>query len=211
VKRFAALAAAGLMVFALVVPASAQNFNNSAHDFGAVGAWNAGGQSCSVCHTPHGATVATNLAPLWGHTGDTDPAAGRTFTAYSGFDIDAADAGAAPDGTSVLCLGCHDGVGYLDSFGGATGTQNWTDLGLTASANLGQALTNDHPISITHDEGADTELVAAAGLVTSGYLDANSKVQCTSCHDVHNYGNFGALLKVDNAADALCKTCHNKG
>jgi predicted CXXCH cytochrome family protein len=46
-----------------------------------------------------------------------------------------------------------------------------------------------------------------------GTIDADmlftAKVECASCHDVHDSG-FPSLLVMDNAASALCLTCHDK-
>ncbi|MDH5630289.1 MAG: cytochrome c3 family protein, partial [Gammaproteobacteria bacterium] len=121
-------------------------------------------------------------------------------------------------GVSLLCLSCHDGTVAVDSFGGATGTTF-----VPTTANLGDILSNDHPISVTYDDVADTELHAATTTITigdggavSGTIDslllAAGEVQCSSCHDVHNTNAVTGtqLLLKSNAGSALCLTCHNK-
>ncbi|MCP4668022.1 MAG: cytochrome c3 family protein, partial [Deltaproteobacteria bacterium] len=36
------------------------------------------------------------------------------------------------------------------------------------------------------------------------------KIECASCHDVHNAYDNDHLLNVDNNASALCLACHDK-
>ncbi|NOY60274.1 MAG: cytochrome C, partial [Calditrichaeota bacterium] len=81
---------------------------------------------------------------------------------------------------------------------------------------------NDHPVSFTYDAAlASTDgglydpTSQTSGL--GGTIDADmlysSKLQCASCHDVHNNhsnGTSGHLLVKSNASSALCLTCHNK-
>ena len=170
----------------------------TAHDFSGAG-WNSSGEICIVCHTPHNAQALTS-APLWNHTYTT-----QTFNVYSGFDLDATVG--QPSEASKLCLSCHDGTVALDSFGGATGTN---PIG-SGSANLGTSLTNDHPISMTYDGGLassdgglkDPTSQAVAALLHSG------KVECSSCHDVHD-NTVAPFLRMSNTNSALCLTCHDK-
>lgn len=88
-------------------------------------------------------------------------------------------------------------------------------------------LSNDHPVSFDYD----ASLVALdSGLSipnnTQGYV-VNIKVrlfpnasgelkslECSTCHDVHNYGSDGAgttpFLVISNVGSALCTNCHLK-
>jgi predicted CXXCH cytochrome family protein len=203
------------MVFALAGQAAGQGFTGSAHDFNAAGAWNVGLQSCSVCHTPHGSGYDGTLVPLWGNVADTADAADRTYTMYDNSfrgTIVAGAVAAAPTGISAVCLGCHDGQGYMD---GGTGTMTTLTPGSSAILDPGGDavidLTNDHPISIDY-----ATVVAADGdffdnASTDALLDAGGDVQCSSCHDVHNGSGIAKLLVMANTADQLCLTCHNKG
>ncbi len=129
-----------------------------------------------------------------------------------------------PDGTSVLCLSCHDGVGNLDAFGGTNGGVDAYAIATgTTKMTRAEALRNngtgEHPYSFTYsaalvtaDQGGasnpglyDFDDVDVAALLSVG------KVQCTSCHDVHNSEDtpYG-LLVMSNAQSALCRTCHTK-
>ena len=204
-RKLAGLTAVAGLFFAAT--ASADTIVGSAHDFSAE-TW-AGGEICVVCHTPH--TAISTDGPLWNRA--TYSPAG--FTMYPSGGTIQGTIDAAPTGTSVLCLSCHDGTVAIDSFGGATGGTFVGDL--NAAALLDTNLTNDHPVSITYDPGADTELNATSTAVTFGSggsgtvadLIEGGKVQCASCHDVHNTESVTAepyLLRVDNTGTSGSET-----
>jgi predicted CXXCH cytochrome family protein len=189
----------------------------SDHDFSGQG-WS-GGEICVACHTPHNSDTSVAEAPLWNHTLTTS-----TFTVYTSGTMDSTPG--QPDGISKLCLSCHDGTVALDSFGGASGSSF-----MTGPHRLGTDLSDDHPISMTYDAALATAdpglndptatnvVVGQApftdnGTITDVMLSAN-KVQCSSCHDVHNNevisGSPGdPLLRVSKSGSAICLTCHNK-
>jgi predicted CXXCH cytochrome family protein len=169
---------------------------------------------CLPCHTPHNATTET-AAPLWNH----DVPLGSTFTPYADLagTLDATDVG-EPSGVSLLCLSCHDGVTAIDSFGGASGTAL-----MTGARNVGQDLSNDHPISFDYDaaQGDDSGLLVSsttAAPLTGSIADemlfgvGNTQVECASCHDVHDDsdGANASLLRITNVDSVLCLTCHDK-
>lgn len=180
----------------------------SPHDFSGE-AWNYTGEICVVCHTPHNAGAGD--APLWNHTTTT-----ASFTVYSSASLNASVP--QPSGTSKACLSCHDGTVALDSFGGDTGTTFIADLGDPGIV-LGTDLRNDHPISFpyntalaTADGGLYDPSTANSGL--GGTIDNDmllgGKVECASCHDVHNSTGLPELLVKSNSGSGLCLTCHNK-
>ncbi len=184
--------------------ANAQNIAGSAHDFSGE-AWNGSGEICLPCHTPHNAL--STLVPLWNH--DTSAS---TFTLYSSVTLDATVG--QPSAASLACLSCHDGTVALDSFGGNTG-----NVFIGGGDNLGTDLSNDHPVSFTYDAalatldgGLHDPSTVNSGL--GGTIDADlllgAKMECASCHDVHNSSGLAGLLRIDNAASALCLTCHDK-
>ncbi len=186
----------------------AQGITGSAHDFSG-DAWNSTGQICITCHTPHNADTTVAGSPLWNHQ-----VTAATFTLYSSTTLDANDLG-QPDGVSKLCLSCHDGTVGLEAFGGVNTVTN----PITGTALLGTDLANDHPISFTYNTAlatTDGELydpsTANSGL--GGTINADmlysGKMECSSCHDVHNSPGIAKLLVKSNAASALCLTCHNK-
>ena len=209
--------------------ANAGTITGTSHDMSAQGF--TGGQICVVCHTPHNSNTSVTEAPLWNHDVTTE-----SFTMYSSGTLDSTPDG-QPSGISKLCLSCHDGVTAIDSFGGSSG-DGTTTMAITEGAGNkavggdSNSLTNDHPISITYNaalavtdpglhnpvtrdiiigEGGDK---TRSGTVTSLML-SNDKVQCSSCHDVHN--NFVGpdaadqpFLRISKAGSKLCLTCHNK-
>lgn len=203
--KFLLMLAASLM-FAMSA-ASAQGITGSEHDFSSAG-WNSTGEICIVCHTPHAADMTVADSPLWNHEVTT-----ATFTLYSSSTLDATDL-AQPAGVSKLCLSCHDGTVALDSFGGTTGTTN-----LTGDALIGTDLSDDHPVSFTYNTtlaNTDGELFDPSTKTTSlgGTIDADllfgNKMECASCHDVHDSAGNTKLLRISNASSALCLTCHDK-
>jgi predicted CXXCH cytochrome family protein len=206
-KRLAALVAGGLVFLAAAGWASGQTIVGSKHDFSGK-AWNTTGEICVVCHTPHNADASVTDAPLWNHELTTS-----TFTLYNTATLDATVG--QPDASSKLCLSCHDGTVALDNFGGNTGGTNFIGGG----ANLGTDISDDHPISFTYDAAlatADgglydptTTSSGLGGTIQQDLLIAD-KVQCASCHDVHNGSGVAKLLRKSNANSALCLTCHSK-
>jgi len=189
---------------------AATGIAGSAHDFSA-NTWS-GGRICVVCHTPHNAP--SSLVPLWNHA----TTATTSFTLYSSDTFDGASTIGQPTGVSKACLSCHDGTVAIDSFGGTTGS---TTLAPTDEHNLGTDLSNDHPISFTYsatlastDGGLYDPTTQTSGITTSGTIEndmlVSDKVECSSCHDVHNSTGLDDLLVKSNAASALCLTCHNK-
>lgn len=206
-KILTTLVLTGLMSFA----GFAQNIAGSAHDF-STETWNSGAAICEVCHTPHNA-VTISEAPLWNHEVTI-----TTFTIYNSTVSPSFTATAnQPDGSSKLCLSCHDGTVAMDNFGGQTAGTNF----ISGDHNLGNDLSNDHPVSFVYDTSlaaSDGGLFdpnsASSGLPSGGTIQEDlllaNKLQCSSCHDVHNAAGVSSLLVKSNAGSALCLTCHNK-
>ncbi|MFC2123349.1 cytochrome c3 family protein [Bacteroidota bacterium] len=187
---------------------SGQNILGSAHDFSG-DTWNTTTEICIVCHTPHNADGSITDAPLWNHQITGQP----SFTLYASSTLDATMG--QPDASSKLCLSCHDGLTAVDNFGGTTtGTQF-----ITGTADIGTDLSDDHPVSFTYDAAlatADGDLndptVATSGMGSTINADMlfSGKMQCASCHDVHNGSGEVSMLIKSNSASGLCLTCHTK-
>jgi predicted CXXCH cytochrome family protein len=184
-----------------------QSIVGSAHDFSQA-SWNTTGQICIVCHAPHNADVSVNDAPLWNHQSTV-----ATFTPYSSASLNATVG--QPDASSKLCLSCHDGTVAVDNFGGITSGTFY----LTGSTLIGTDLNDDHPVSFVYDAAlaiadgglADpTSTNSGLGGTISEDLLIGNKVQCASCHDVHNASGIDNLLIKSNAQSDLCLTCHIK-
>jgi len=181
----------------------------SAHDFSGV-SW-ANNQICIVCHTPHNGMTVLD-APLWSHEQST-----AAYALYASPTFDGSATIGQPSGNSKLCLSCHDGTVALENFGGiTTGTTFITGSALVGG---GGDLSRDHPISFIYNDAlavADGGLSAPTttnsglgGTIDEDLLYAN-RMECASCHDVHNKYGHSHLLIMSNAGSALCLTCHTK-
>jgi predicted CXXCH cytochrome family protein len=187
-----------------------QTIVNSAHDFSAAN-WNTTDEICIVCHTPHNADMTVPDAPLWNH----EVTGVLNYALYESLTFDGAASIGQPDGSSKLCLSCHDGTVALENFSGNTGGVNLIE----GDALIGENLGDDHPISFTYNTalaGTDGGLWDPAthdsglgGTITNDLLYGD-KMQCASCHDVHNGAGVIHLLRVSNTGSALCLTCHKK-
>lgn len=91
---------------------------------------------------------------------------------------------------------------------------------ITRAQSLRNNGATEHPFSFTYSTAlvtADQGLATNPGLydpsvgTVAALLDTGGKVQCTSCHDVHNSAETAyALLVKSNVGSALCRTCHTK-
>lgn len=195
------------VVGALILSSAQAAITGSAHDF-STASWNFSGEICQPCHTPHDANLDVEGAPLWNRQTTT-----ATFDLYSSPTFDGSATIGQPSGTSKLCMSCHDGTVALDNYGGFTGGNNFAFL------QVGTDLRNDHPVSFTYDStlaSADPELydptTQSSGLGSTIHVDLlhEGRLECSSCHDVHNSSGSDYLLVKSNEGSALCLTCHNK-
>ena len=206
------------LVLGLTPLCRGQQITGSHHDFTTTSkaAYNSTGEVCIVCHAPHGTDRVA--VPLWNHN-----TTAQTFTTYSGYKFVNYTGAVAPDpdGASKLCLSCHDGVSAINQFGGKYQGPGGAPLTLGVHASmLGTDLSNDHPVSFVYNTAlslatnggvkdpaiANTSL---GGTIATDLLDKDGKVQCPSCHEVHDQTIF-RFGKISNAGSALCLTCHNK-
>lgn len=161
-----------------------------------------GNQVCLPCHTPHNALLYGDENVLWNHA-ETE----ETFIMYK-------STAGQPEGPSKMCLSCHDGVTAIDNYGGNGGT----GIVITGARALGADLSNDHPIGIEYPTALPAEFKDPATfapgvgggpgvrLVDIGGVD---RVECTSCHNVHNNG-LGTFLRVPLQESYICLQCHIK-
>ncbi|HUT34727.1 MAG TPA: hypothetical protein VNE39_14655 [Planctomycetota bacterium] len=162
---------------------------------------------CKPCHTPHHAPYY-NDGPLWNHALSSLPG----LTGYS-----------------KLCMGCHDGITAVDSYGYVDSTSftlNSGTPGMVAGDvrwNIGRyGLADDHPVSIPYPDLADDEEGPPHGLEAradvESYLE-DGKVECTSCHRVHSRGSDTLhdedagepqryILRRTRAGSQICRACH---
>ncbi len=197
----------------------AGSMKGTAHDLASKGFGM--GENCIICHTPHNSDISVTLTPLWSH----EPSS-STFNMYFTED---ANTSTRPTGASKLCLSCHDGVSAIDRFGGRTTGKFLSDNTRKNSSNV---QSDSHPVSITFDSAMAAEnpslydpaattitIGAGSGKTRTGTIDelllSNGKIQCNSCHDVHNNvvgpdGKDQPFLKITKARSEICLTCHNK-
>jgi hypothetical protein len=126
-----------------------------------------------------------------------------------------------------LCLSCHDGTVAINNYAGSSGSMK---MGPGESAYISTDLSNDHPVGIAYNAASATtngkladpttksvtigSTVSRSGTITAMML-VEGKVECNSCHDVHNVYTVATdsgrgLVKVSLAGSSLCRQCHNK-
>lgn len=165
-------------------------------------------QICVFCHTPHNANVEGG-APLWNRSFSS-----QTFSRYSSATLEirltAATRTAAgydtpgwqPDGSSKLCLSCHDGVSSLGTLvnGGVIAMDAGGGDTITGIASFNPSgnkmKTGHHPVSFVYDASVKNAINASASkstyklptdatAVPEVKLDKNNKMQCITCHNAH--------------------------
>ena len=170
---------------------------------------------CIFCHTVH---KVNGESPLWNHA----MSSVTNYVVYSSARLESLNLTVPqPNGSSRLCLSCHDGTVALGSIDSRVTPVPVYQNGATITAmpagqnNLGTDLSTDHPVSMDYDAAAqaDTTLQPRAAIspaVKLEMVNGANCIQCTSCHNPHDnqYGNF---LVMDNTSSALCSACHQPG
>jgi predicted CXXCH cytochrome family protein len=203
-RRFSAVLAF-IFISSILFP---QSVVNTVHNLSVTGPGTIKASSetevCIFCHTPHNSKPN---GPLWNRN---DP--GATYILYNSSTLQAVPG--QPDGSSTLCLSCHDGTIALGNVISRT-----TDItfsgGVTkmpaGRTNLSTDLSDDHPVSFVYNSAlsvADGQLKDPSAVSYPVSLE-NGKVQCTSCHDPHKniYSDF---LVASNRFSELCFKCHDR-
>jgi hypothetical protein len=153
---------------------------------------------CKFCHIPHS---SVSPIPMWGR-----PMPGESVR-YEVPDLlqenDVAVPAPQPDGSSRLCLSCHDGTIALGELTGRSTPIRMKGADRLSAGRpgfLGTDLSGSHPISIVVGEVAarppspnrDMGLKPSEVIVTNLdiRLDESGKMQCSTCHTVHSDANF---------------------
>ncbi len=153
--------------------------------------WGANGEECKICHPLQNSLTEIKYKPLWNNK-----VLNKTYTIYTSPTLNA-DVN-QPDGSSKLCLSCHDGT--------------------IATNNIGSDLSDDHPVSFTYnsalaiiDGGLNDPSITLSGLGGTIETDllSSGKMQCTSCHNPHQ-STYPHYLIMNNEKSELCFKCHNK-
>ena len=188
-------------------------------------------QICIFCHTPHNSNPAR---PLWNHeisaVTNYIPYFSNTLQSYS------SPAGAPTvDGTSKLCLSCHDGTVAIGSV-----ASRFDDIVMSSSPCLdatgrladtadpectgfiGTDLSGGHPISIIFDDNLTSQrnshIPKLSNLVFPSTIHdpdvrlspthGGMGVQCSSCHDPHGTKAEWPPFWRKESHDAVCLVCH---
>ena len=198
-----------LSVLFFCIPAllSAQSIVNTVHNLSVSGSGTIKATSeseiCIFCHTSHNSNPA---APLWNKK---DP--GLTYTLYNSSTMQALPG--QPDGSSILCLSCHDGTIALGNV-----LSRKTSIDFTSDAKMPKGKTNlttdlrdDHPISFVYDAAlaSSDQQIKTPASITKPVMLEKTKMQCTSCHDPHKNIEENFLL-ITNQYSNLCNSCHQK-
>ena len=181
-------------------------------------------QMCVFCHHPHrsvGATLDTRAYTnevLWNQVNQS--------SAYAVYNSDSID-GAVGNVTSTsgmrtyLCLACHDGdiaanalVALPGDIGAGQTVLKTLDGGQLIQPGESQ-LQDDHPVNVVYDETLDTGLGANVGdEIDNIYPLFGGKVQCATCHDVHDSLDTSStgvqFMRVSawGPQSAICISCH---
>ena len=171
---------------------------------------------CKFCHVPHSAVVAE---PLWGHALSQQRYEVPSLRAGSAGEVQAPQ----PDGSSRLCLSCHDGTVALGEIAGEPRPVLMSGLGRLRPGRpgyLGTDLSGSHPISFVMPDGDGEVREGDMGLRPLAViesdpdvrLDRAGKMQCTTCHDPHADRFFVPdrvpRFWVKPTVDEVCLTCH---
>ncbi|MCP4657916.1 MAG: cytochrome c3 family protein [bacterium] len=217
-----------VFLFIVVAQVEAQTVVGSRHDLSTTAPSD---RVCAFCHTPHTGNTDV-VAPLWNRFVDLT----TVFTTYTSPTMNTVP-GQPTLTISGVCLGCHDGTVSTAVVNGNLGNTKH-DLvnapipdgmpGTNFPANCrnchgelygdppadwqGTDLSNDHPITMTYPTPAQDAAYRVPPDLTNGWSDValfNGRVECPSCHDVHD-PTIVPFLTRTNVASQLCLTCHIK-
>lgn len=193
------------------------------------------GNLCVYCHTQHTGQQKSDVPPLWNRadpvtvytpyrspTLDSDPrqpsgvslaclschdgtlAVDRVAKRPMGFDFGASRSlhmKMSRTENMESCGQCHRGDKRR--------IPGLHDIGLAA---FGQSLNDDHPVSIDYPppwRDPKFHALPVDGVFSNGVRLFDGRVECASCHDVHNPQNAPFLRESARGAQ-LCLTCHEK-
>lgn len=193
-------------------------------------------QICIFCHTPHGASAQSTL---WNRKAPEGPNAyllntSSTLAIGNNTKVPTADTGYVedstiyPNGSTRLCMSCHDGVTAIGTILNGVINNGDGDAILSAKATKVVDLTTAHPVSFVYKSSGDSVLAAinSAKGDTFQYpalatvpLDGEGRMQCTTCHDPHEDTRgtdadqypFWRHVVVGNyvaSFDDVCAACH---
>jgi len=184
-------------------------------------------QICVFCHTPH---RSSGEGPLWNRQATT-----KTFKHFSSSTLSIDDPAlratseyGQPNGSSRLCLSCHDGVTALGAvfttpFSASPQPIHFIDVkGGRSGAGVAisyETFSSHHPVSFKYDANVVNILQTTFGKsyyyppLNNIKTDKLERMQCTTCHDPHqDKSNNPSPITPFWAAgtyDDVCLACHN--
>lgn len=186
-------------------------------------------QVCVFCHTPHG---SSGEGPLWNRMASSV----TFFKHYSSPSLaidDPAVKGISeygqPNGSSRLCLSCHDGVTALGALFSSPEPaflpqMHFLDVKKGESGpNIHlpyQTYSSHHPVSFKYDINVRSILTNAPynrpywfSPANGVKLDRYERMQCTTCHDPHqdksDVPDPTTPFWTGQTYAEVCKSCHN--
>ena len=191
-------------------------------------------QVCLFCHTPHNANLNLGSAkvPLWNRYVDT----AKVYTVYTSSSL-INTPGSPGSTRSAVCLGCHDGTmatamvlgntvsdkhdllnvptGDAEAYFGENCLRCHTSRyggssTVRGEVKFGTNLNRMHPIAISYPTSAQSSDYRIPTDAKNGWTDLllfNGRVECSTCHSVHDPA-ISPFLRKSNNASALCLSCH---
>jgi len=173
---------------------------------------------CKFCHIPHNAVAPVQL---WGQRLSGAEYQTPQIRAAGEVRVQAPQ----PDGSSRLCLSCHDGTVALGEIGGQAARIPMTGasrLGPGRRGFLGTDLTGSHPISFIvpdfdsaaapSDRDIGLKPLTVIRSDPDVRLDPSGKMQCTTCHDPHRDSYYREArvprFWVKPTVEEVCLACH---
>jgi predicted CXXCH cytochrome family protein len=188
---------------------------------------------CVYCHLPDNADV-TALVGAGAQIKDWNRFLPDTdYQLYDSDSLSSRPKGLGPE--SLVCLSCHDGSMAVDMVvskpagwrpdeeaplhmrmakGGGMDRCTQCHDGITAhkmdNVIIGSDLRDDHPVGMKYPgtfDNPDYFRPAGGGRFSNGVRLFDGRVECASCHNVHD-PQISPFMRVEQKK--LCLTCHNK-
>ncbi|HEY3243858.1 MAG TPA: cytochrome c3 family protein [Phycisphaerae bacterium] len=194
--RLRTLTAALTVMAAVLVLArrGAGDIRGSKHDFTRA-EWNVTNAACLPCHVAHEYARPEPKVGLWERA-----AAPRVAELY-------APVRSTPGPSSLRCLACHDANSAPDTFGDETGALG-PQLPARARIAVNGRLSTDHPIGVRYPLGDSQFQPVGAATANQRVRLFDRRVECSSCHEVHNAFELPYMLVMPNTQSQMCLNCH---
>lgn len=165
---------------------------------------------CIFCHSSHN---TSDEGPLWNHETNSQ----SKFNTYSSVTLKQLPD--QPNGSTKLCLSCHDGTIAVGAVRNRThniqmtGVSQDGTISANRKSNFGIDLAGTHPVSIKYRQSTTLAVdhLRWPPLDPENKVgpDANGYVQCTACHDPHDNSRSDRYPFWNKTTfNEVCLTCH---